>query len=407
MQRPVLFLALTLGASACAPEAPSERSWGEAHAPIVNGEVNDGDPAVVALTRRGGSFCTGTLIRHDVVLTAAHCLPPHVPVSDYNRIDVFFGTRVGGTGESIDVVDGWTHPDWNDDAYFYDIGLIRLKRPANIDPIPFRTAPMTGEVGTRVRITGFGLSQGLASDSGIKRVGTTTVVEVTPELFFMNGSPSAICSGDSGGPALVMRDGVEEVAGVNSRGDCTQSNIETNVHHYLDPIYAFLGEDPSASCEADGACGALCGAPDPDCLCATDGFCGEHCEDPTNDADCTTQCAADSTCNPDCPDETADPDCAPLCGADDGLCDPTCPAIDPDCDDVPVCHADGTCEASCAADPDCAPAAGPLDIQPDDGCRVSGGGGGGGDDDASWLWLAAFGLIAARRRRPLTPSHVC
>jgi len=101
-------------AAACSPYDEESVALGNTQDGIVNGSVNNGDPAVVALTVWNQAFCSGTLITPTVVLTAAHCLPPNlndVGIYDYTDISVFFGTYVGN-GESRAVVNGWTDLAW-------------------------------------------------------------------------------------------------------------------------------------------------------------------------------------------------------------------------------------------------------------------------------------------------------
>ena len=76
-------LALCLVLAGCGAEV----SLGTAEQPIVNGEVDTGDPAVVSV----GGFCTGTLVTPRVVLTAHHCIGS----GSTPNFEVYFGTRDG------------------------------------------------------------------------------------------------------------------------------------------------------------------------------------------------------------------------------------------------------------------------------------------------------------------------
>jgi hypothetical protein len=341
----------------CGPASgPDDPLWsdeaqptGEASTPIVNGTTDNGDPAVVALTVWGSQFCTGTLIAPTVVITAAHCLPPNLAaegITAYTQIEVFFGTDVNGVGDTRSVVAGWTNPAWNDQAMEDDFGMVRLSSAAPTAPIPLNTnAPVLGE---SVRIIGFGItSEAAQSSNGLKREGTTVIDGVFQGVFTMSQSPANVCSGDSGGTALVVRGGGEVLAGVHSRSDCLTQGIDTRVDWYLDDINAFIGNIPAANCSADGQCATGCPAPDPDCPCADDTFCTAACPDLTTDPNCDLNCVANGVCavGP-CP--APDPDCA--CGAD-GFCNAACPGTDPDCG--PSCPQDGVCNAACPNDPDC------------------------------------------------------
>lgn len=387
-------LALTLGVAGCGEESAFDVPELDREPMIVNGQTTTGDPAVVALTVAGQHFCTGTLIRPTVVLTAAHCLPPHTAsfgVTNHAQIDVYFGSNVyGGGGQFVDVVEGWTHPGWNENVFEHDIGLLRLQTSGPATPMPFRELPMGfGDVGDPVRIVGFGItSHQSPNSSGVKRMANVQVSDVYDYVFAMNIAPSGTCSGDSGGTAIMNLGGVEHVAGIHSRSDCESVSIDTRVDEYTSEIYAFIGEVPEPSCGGDGQCVSGCPAPDPDCPCAADGFCDGSCPDPGSDPDCSVDpCTADGFCDATC---DQDPDCGPICIAD-GECVAGC-ANDPDCGG---CPADGVCDESCdGPDPDCWRAGVTAEkySASDGGCATSGRG-----PSAGWLLL--LGLFVGLRRR--------
>jgi MYXO-CTERM domain-containing protein len=392
-RRALLALPLALSSAACTSLSPEEVA--SDRAPIVNGSLDTQDPAVVALTFQGQAFCTGTLVSPDVVLTAAHCVDSASTGISVAEIGIFFGNDDSGSGTTIQAFEGGPHPAYVPEPQtyvLYDVGVLRLSRPASVTPLPMATQPFDGSfIGDSVRLVGFGVTEFNGNDSGTKRQATAHIADFGGSVFFMELSPSGTCNGDSGGPAFLVENGNEVVAGIHSRSDCETVMVDERVHlHVAGFIQPFIDSGPKPTCAPDGLCATGCSSPDPDCPCAEDGFCTAACQDTASDPDCDPKCGAEGTCVEGCP--LPDPDCATTCGAD-GVCDAACDA-DPDC--ALACVADDVCEDGCGdSDPDC------------DGESGSGGGEEGGcsvspSRPSTLPWLgaaAALGLALARRRR--------
>jgi uncharacterized protein (TIGR03382 family) len=286
---------------------------------IVGGTATSGDPAVVVLAVNSGGryeeYCTGTLIAPKTVLTAAHCIEPYGPANFYV---VGFGSNVNGLTRVVQVAQQIEHPSYN--GRTHDFGVLRLSQAvAGVTPLPINERAMSvSDVGRPIRHVGFGIASASGLGGGVKREVTYTVRQVGPYTIESGATGKQTCSGDSGGPGLMVLPGetTEKVVGVVSYGDenCAIEGYDGRVDVAAAWIKAQMARWEQPTCATDGACVPGCTPVDQDCACVADGQCSAACTDLTKDPDCPRDCVRNGVCaQADCP--VADPDCVAVGGA--------------------------------------------------------------------------------------------
>jgi len=193
----------------------------------------------VGLLSIGGNTASGTLIRSDWVLTAAHVIS-----NSAGHFDLSSATfDVGGQPMVASYAE--IHPNWNGDlGSGFDLALVKLAAPStSITPASFRNAPaqLSGQ-----SITFLGFGQGGTGDTGtipdsagVKRAGTNqldvdgSILGMSPYIYmsdFDSGSAtynslgtstptefeSVLAPGDSGGGVFLTVGDSTILVGVNS-----------------------------------------------------------------------------------------------------------------------------------------------------------------------------------------------
>lgn len=346
---------------------------------IVGGTADVNHPYVVGVGDNFGAFCTGTVISTRTVITAGHC---------FGGIrKIFLGPNVNG--QTINVVQEIRHPGYSNSTLTNDLAILKLGQDFPFPPAPLLRETMSNTptyIGPNFTFVGYGNSSS-SGGFGLKRSVTFPIAAVGPAN--VGGTPGSIdstmfyyrvpgentCNGDSGGPAFIVRGGVERHAGVTSFGDgpCTFDGVNNRTDNPA--ITSFIQPhidqfEPGNPCKNDGQCNASCGAFDPDCAanhCGADGECSYACAQPI-DPDCTDVLNSSSRCNDE--DGLCNPNCS---GGDDdcqGLSTPVCgdEVVDPgeECDDGNNSNGDG-CSANCQIeepDQEC----GNGDLEPGEEC---------------------------------------
>jgi secreted trypsin-like serine protease len=179
--------------------APAERAvegCGKANTPagrIVGGNeaIPNEFPWVVALFLGSGSFCTGSLISDEWVITAAHC------AERQRTVDVYLGAHnVSRAAEEPDRLiltstNLTVHPDWNSNTLQNDIALIKLPRKVTftnkIAPICLQPGTLNSTfVGEQVHIAGWGKTSDASStiSNTLQKATQNVITEATCRSAF-------------------------------------------------------------------------------------------------------------------------------------------------------------------------------------------------------------------------------
>ncbi|KAL1914422.1 uncharacterized protein VTP21DRAFT_8874 [Calcarisporiella thermophila] len=192
--------------------------------------VKPGELSSTVYVRGRDYSCTGSLIKPDVVLTAAHCVESSGVSIRANSLSASSG------GQVVQVTRGLQHEKYkqNEDSR-YDVGLLFLANPVQ-NAQPIKISPDAPKEGDIITAAGWGVTEsGNTSDKLLKvelKVGGDGVCGKDypswgglsgPYICYQPVKGKGICYGDSGGPAYKVVDGINFILGVSSfitRDDC-------------------------------------------------------------------------------------------------------------------------------------------------------------------------------------------
>jgi secreted trypsin-like serine protease len=261
LRNPIALLSLLL--CACTPEGD-----GRATAGIIGGDEANNDPAVVLLVAVPADHatfetCTANVVAPDVLLTAAHCVDPKTHAG--YSFGVFLGADATAYPSAntlvpklVPVKSVHIHPDYHAmPPYHADIAVVVLDTPVTITPLPIGRAPLDPSItGTPARIVGYG-EVVYKEYNAIKHEASTVIGGVdSDDTMTVGDVMHKSCIGDSGGPALVMLDGVNTILAIDAYTDvqgCLEPAHYTRTDLYTQFLDAYIPPPPAGEGGAGGA----------------------------------------------------------------------------------------------------------------------------------------------------------
>ena len=196
----------------------------------------------------GPTFCTGTLVAQDWVLTAAHCLKNLMPE---DSVQVSFDTLSIRESPSLvrNVTEYAVHPRFNRRAarQGFDAALLRLDVPI-LGITPVWTGPTDLWVGQAATTTGYGIYSIQPLLYGELNEGSLDIRALSSGAILASPGPAMGCLGDSGAPLFVTdpQAGLTQI-GIASFGDpnCSAYGVFTRISSVREWMVAlFNGLEP-------------------------------------------------------------------------------------------------------------------------------------------------------------------
>ncbi len=207
------------------------------------------------ISQKAEFICTGSLIRADIIITAAHC------TFDKGFYWVKLGSdTLDSDAPLLEVSGTWRDTRYSKKTITNDLGLLKLTKPVyGITPVSIPTAAQISKISklTKFKMYGWGLDQ---NDEPAKFLRTANLdlqdaaakraygTGFKPEVMLATGRYikaeriyAGGCSGDSGGPLMGSVDGKQVLVGLTSWGsaqgcDRGKPTIFTRVTYYLKNI---------------------------------------------------------------------------------------------------------------------------------------------------------------------------
>ncbi len=218
---------------------------------IVGGEdVDIADyPWQASLQLMGGQhYCGAVLVDEHWAITAAHCLVSgqgEVNPSQI-RLRVGFSSMSSGEGSFHNISDHIIYPDYNPEGFQFDIALLNLSNPLNLEDENVATAGRVTQhdadqgmtdPGEMVKISGWGALSYQGNSPDILQAIEVPIIDVndtsypshqiSDDMIIAGADGMDSCQGDSGGPMVVEDgEGWYKVAGIVSFGvECGLPNF--------------------------------------------------------------------------------------------------------------------------------------------------------------------------------------
>ena len=249
---------------------------------IIGGVPSSGFPFMAGVVNQkrspGTASCGGSLIRKNVILTAAHCV-----ARNSSSLYGFLGTTSieTGLGTMVKADAVVVHPDYDASAIKNDLALVFLRDydvarfAGPVAPITIASSPAIPKSGDQITLIGWGLMTtiGRLKDNALKQLALPVLPDAAckqiyddfddaghTQVCYNNAAAGGgdACNGDSGGPLVSMgAEGTRLIGAVSyGRGICGQMGnpsvatrvgsyadwINTNADYYTRPVMELNGQ---------------------------------------------------------------------------------------------------------------------------------------------------------------------